>query len=81
MLSHLLSGESRMLTAQALVAPIISNTAPRSQVIKDRIIAVTTRSICVSLEVRVHSLKSDVRKALRDDLPRDVVNIRWRLGL
>ncbi len=81
MLSHLLSGKSRMLTAQALVAPIISNTAPRSQVIKDRIIAVTTRSICVSLEVRVHSLKPDVRKALRDDLPRDVVNIRWRLGL
>ena len=32
-----------ILTAQALVAPMSSNTAPRSQVIRDRVIAVTTR--------------------------------------
>lgn len=39
-----------MLTAQALVAPISSNTDPRSQVIKDKAIAVTTSSYRVSRE-------------------------------
>ena len=70
----------RMLTAQALVAPISSNTAPRSQVIKDKVIAVTTRNHRFSL-MAMATLCGRSIKALRSDLPRDVVNIRWRLGL
>lgn len=42
--SSVLSRVPRMLTAQALVAPISSNIAPRSQVIKDKVITVTTRN-------------------------------------
>ena len=47
-----------MLTAQALVAPTSSNTAPRSHVIRDRAIAVTTRKHCVSPNACVHSLQT-----------------------
>ena len=46
-----------MLTAQALVAPTSSNTAPRSHVIRDRAIAATTRKHCVSTNACVHSLQ------------------------
>ena len=47
-----------MLTAQALVAPTSSNTAPRSHVIRDRAIAVMTRKHCVSPSTGVHSLQT-----------------------
>lgn len=71
-----------MLTAQALVAPTSSNTAPRSQVIKDKVIAATARNHFISLKDRpCLRFAAAPQKTLRDALLRDVVNIRWRSGL